>query len=216
MLSVLSSQKELSIFVKITRSMNGEALLKQVAFIKEIDKLKYIQRKTKLFNSNRPENDAEHSWHLAMMAIILANQANEKVDILKVVKMVLIHDIVEIDAGDTFLYDTTKNHDNTEEELKAARRIFGLLPEAQAQELIAIWLEFEEGKTAEAKFAKSMDRFEPLLQNYSNQGGTWKEFNVPYEKVYAKKKTIQNGSETIWQYAEELLNDSVEKGFLEK
>lgn len=216
MLSVLSSQKELSIFVKITRSMNGEALLKQVAFIKEIDKLKYIQRKTKLFNSNRPENDAEHSWHLAMMAIILANQANEKVDILKVVKMVLIHDIVEIDAGDTFLYDTAKNHDNTEEELKAARRIFGLLPEAQAQELIAIWLEFEEGKTAEAKFAKSMDRFEPLLQNYSNQGGTWKEFNVPYEKVYAKKKTIQNGSETIWQYAEELLNDSVEKGFLEK
>lgn len=216
MLSVLSSQKELSIFVKITRSMNGEALLKQVAFIKEIDKLKYIQRKTKLFNSNRPENDAEHSWHLAMMAIILANQANEKVDILKVVKMVLIHDIVEIDAGDTFLYDTAKNHDNTEEELKAARRIFGLLPEAQAQELIAIWLEFEEGKTAEAKFAKSMDRFEPLLQNYSNQGGTWKEFNVPYEKVYAKKKAIQNGSETIWQYAEALLNDSVEKGFLEK
>lgn len=216
MLSVLSSQKELSIFVKITRSMNGEALLKQVAFIKEIDKLKYIQRKTKLFNSNRPENDAEHSWHLAMMAIILANQANEKVDILKVVKMVLIHDIVEIDAGDTFLYDTAKNHDNTEEELKAARRIFGLLPEEQAQELIAIWLEFEEGKTAEAKFAKSMDRFEPLLQNYSNQGGTWKEFNVPYEKVYAKKKAIQNGSETIWQYAEALLNDSVEKGFLEK
>ncbi len=196
--------------------MQIENLMKQVAFIKEIDKLKYILRKTKLFNSDRPENDAEHSWHLAMMTVILAEHANEKIDVLKVLKMVLIHDIVEIDAGDTFIYDTTKNHTNTEEELEAAKRIFGMLPEAQAAELIAIWVEFEEGNTAEAKFARSMDRFEPLLQNTSNNGGTWAEFDVPFQKVYDKKSTIKNGSATIWQYAEKLLTESVEKGILKK
>lgn len=196
--------------------MQNESLLKQVAFIKEIDKLKYIQRKTKLFNSNRPENDAEHSWHLAMMTLVLAQHSNTPVDILKVLKMLLIHDIVEIDAGDTFLYDTQKNHVNTDEELVAAKRIFGLLPTAQAEEFIAIWQEFEDGQTDEAKFAKSMDRFEPLLQNVSNEGGTWKEFNVPYQKVYDKKKAIKEGSSSIWEYAEKLIDDSVEKGFLKK
>lgn len=196
--------------------MQPDNLLKQVSFIKEIDKLKYIQRKTKLFNSDRHENDAEHSWHLAMMTIILAEHSDKPIDVLKVLKMVLIHDIVEIDAGDTFIYDTQKNHTNTEEELIAAKRIFGLLPAEQAEEFIAIWTEFEEGITDEAKFAKTMDRFEPLLQNTSNNGGTWAEFNVPYEKVYEKKKTIKNGSATIWNYAENLINESVEKGILKK
>ncbi|MES2514393.1 MAG: HD domain-containing protein [Bacteroidota bacterium] len=196
--------------------MHPDNLLKQVAFIKEIDKLKYIQRKTKLFNSNRHENDAEHSWHLAMMALVLAQHSDKPIDVLKVLKMVLIHDLVEIDAGDTFIYDTLKNHTNTDEELIAANRIFGLLPIEQAEEFISIWKEFEDGLTHEAKFAKSMDRFEPLLQNTSNNGGTWVEFNVPYEKVYAKKKAIQNGSTTIWNYAEALINESVEKGILIK
>lgn len=196
--------------------MQTDHLLKQVAFIKEIDKLKYILRKTRLFNSDRPENDAEHSWHLAMMTIILAEHADKPIDILKVLKMVLIHDIVEIDAGDTFIYDATKNHTNTDEELMAAKRIFGLLPTAQAEEFIAIWQEFEDGVTDEAKFARSMDRFEPLLQNTSNDGGTWKEFDVPYQKVYDKKKGIKEGSTAIWEYAEQLLNESVEKGMLKK
>jgi putative hydrolase of HD superfamily len=196
--------------------MQTDTLLQQINFIKEIDKLKYIQRKTKLFNSDRNENDAEHSWHLAMMALVLAEHSNKSIDILKVIKMVLIHDIVEIDAGDTFLYDTTKNHTNTEQELIAAQRIFGLLPETQANELISVWQEFEDGITDEAKFAKSMDRLEPLLQNTSNEGGTWKEFNVPYQKVYEKKKAINDGSATIWAYAEGLINESVEKGFLNK
>lgn len=191
-------------------------LIQQVNFIKEIDKLKYIQRRTKLFNSDRHENDAEHSWHLAMMTIVLAEHANEPIDVLKVLKMVLIHDIVEIDAGDIFIYDTVKSHNNTEEELIAAKRIFGLLPAEQAQEFIAIWTEFEEGITNEAKFAKSMDRFEPLLQNTSNNGGTWVEFGVGYEQVYGKKKAIGNGSESIWNYAERLLDESVEKGVLKK
>jgi len=191
-------------------------LLKQIDFIREIDKLKYIQRRTRLFNSDRHENDAEHSWHLAMMAIILAGHSNTAIDILKVVKMVLIHDIVEIDAGDTFIYDTQKNHTNTEEELVAAKRIFGLLPADQAAELIEIWQEFEEGQTAEAKFAKSMDRLEPLLQNTSNNGGTWAEYNVDYQKVYDKKKVIKEGSSSIWHFAENLLIESVEKGILVK
>jgi len=191
-------------------------LLSQVNFIKEIDKLKYIQRKTRLFNSNRHENDAEHSWHLAMMAIVLAGHSNKDVDLLKVLKMVLIHDIVEIDAGDTFIYDTAKSHTNTEEELVAAKRIFGLLPAKQAEEFIAVWIEFEEGFTEEAKFARTMDRFEPLLQNVSNNGGTWAEYNVGYQQVYDKKIAIKDGSEAIWDYAENLLEESVDKGILKK
>lgn len=196
--------------------MQTNVLLQQIAFIKEIDKLKYILRRTKLFNSDRHENDVEHSWHLAMMTLILAEHSDQPVDILKVLKMVLIHDIVEIDAGDTFIYDTIKKHTNTDEELLAAKRIFGLLPEKQAKEFIAIWEEFEEGITNEARFAKTMDRLEPLLQNASNNGGTWTEFNVPYEKVYAKKKAIKEGSAAIWEYAEKLINENVEKGILKK
>ncbi|MES2864890.1 MAG: HD domain-containing protein [Bacteroidota bacterium] len=196
--------------------MQTDNLEQQVAFIKEIDKIKYIQRKTKLFNSDRHENDAEHSWHLAMMTIVLAQHSNQPIDVLKVLKMVLIHDIVEIDAGDTFIYDTNKNHTNTEQELIAAERIFGLLPKEQAEEFITIWKEFEDGLTEEAKFAKAMDRFEPLLQNTSNNGGTWAEFNVPYQKVFDKKKAIKEGSSTIWNYAEDLINESVNKGILKK
>lgn len=178
------------------------SLLQQIQFIKEIDKLKYIQRKTKLFDSDRCENDAEHSWHLAIMTLVLAEHSNTEIDILKVLKMVLIHDIVEIDSGDVFIFDTSKEHKNTKEELKAAKRIFGILPENQAQELINLWLEFEEGITNEAQFAKAMDRFEPILQNTSNKGGTWREFMVPKAKVIDKTKSISKGSETIWDYSQ--------------
>ncbi len=196
--------------------MQTDNLLKQIEFIKEIDKIKYIQRRTSLFNSNRRENDAEHSWHLAMMALVMAEHANEPIDILKVIKMVLIHDIVEIDSGDIFIYDTEKNHDNTEEELKAANRIFGILPKEQAEELIALWTEFEMGETNEAKFAKSIDRLEPLMQNASNNGGTWQEFDVPYSMVIEKKQGIQDGSRTLWGYAKDLIDDSASKGILRK
>ena len=182
--------------------MHSDKLAKQIDFIKEIDKVKYIQRKTKLFNSDRNENDAEHSWHLALMALVLAEHSKEQIDILKVIKMVLIHDIVEIDAGDTFIYDSQKNHSNTDEERLAAQRIFGLLPQEQRDELIAIWEEFEAGESSEAKFARSMDRLEPLLQNTSNKGGTWNEFGVNYDKVYEKKQIIKEGSDTLWNFAE--------------
>ena len=196
--------------------MASENLTKQIEFIREIDKIKYIRRRTKLFGSDRNENDAEHSWHLAVMAMVLSGYSNAEIDLLKVIKMVLIHDIVEIDAGDTFIYDQNKNHENTEEETRAAQRIFSILPEKQAKEFIEIWTEFEEGVSNEAKFAKSMDRLEPLLQNTSNNGGTWKEFGVKYQTVYDKKKVIKDGSAELWDYAEKLIEDSVEKGILEK
>ena len=191
-------------------------LLKQIQFIKAIDKIKYIQRRTCLLNSDRPENDAEHSWHLALMAIALSEHANKPVDILKVIKMVLIHDIVEIDSGDVFVYDKSKSHKNTEEEFAAAKRIFGLLPENQAKELIDLWKEFEDGETDDAKFAKSLDKLEPLLQNFSNNGGTWDKYNVTYNEVYTQKKSINKGSDTLWEYAENLLNESIDKGILKK
>ena len=196
--------------------MDFEQLQKQVDFIHEIDKVKYIQRKTRLFNSDRTENDAEHSWHLAVMALVLAGHSNEAIDLLKVIKMLLIHDLVEIDAGDVFLYDTATSHTNTAAELAAAKRIFGLLPQNQAEELILIWEEFEAGETAESKFARAMDRFEPLLQNRSNKGGTWKEFNVPYDKVIEKKTVIKKGSDFLWNYAKKLIDNSVEEGILKK
>ena len=194
----------------------NERLQQQIAFIHEIDKIKYIQRRTRLFGSDRCENDAEHSWHLAMMTIVLAEHSNTKINILKVLKMVLIHDIVEIDAGDIFLYDKHVPHSNTEAERRAAERIFGLLPKDQAEELKALWEEFEACQTEEAKFAKSMDRFEPLLQNVSNDGGSWKEYNVDYSNVYKTQVVIKDGSETIWQAAEPMLEDTVAKGFLKK
>ncbi len=196
--------------------MKTDKLLQQINFIKEIDKIKYIERKTKLFNSDRRENDAEHSWHLAMMTIVLAEHSDVPIDVLKVLKMVLIHDIVEIDAGDTFMYDTEKDHTNTDEERTAANRIFGMLPKEQADELISIWEEFENGETHEAKFARSMDRFEPLLQNASNNGGTWTEFGVNYDKVFEKKKDIKEGSSLLWSFAKNLINESVDKGILKK
>ncbi|MGY4539510.1 putative hydrolase of HD superfamily [Mucilaginibacter sp. UYNi724] len=194
--------------------MDSKNILKQIAFIHEIDKVKYILRKTKLFNSDRNENDAEHSWHLAIMSIILAEYANEPVDILKVVKMLLVHDVVEVDAGDVFLYDTAISHSNTAEERKAATRIFGLLPTDQANDLISIWEEFEVGATMEAKFARAMDRLEPLLQNVSNAGGTWKEFDVRYNSVIDKKAVIALGSEHLWEFAKGLIDASVESGIL--
>ncbi|MBC9798505.1 HD domain-containing protein [Sinomicrobium weinanense] len=194
--------------------MPSNRLAAQIAFIHEIDKLKYIRRKTRLFNSDRNENDAEHSWHLAVMAIVLAEHADEDIDLLKVLKMVLIHDIVEIDAGDTFLFDTVKGHDNTEEELEAAKRIFGVLPEDQAEELIKIWQEFEARNSPEAKFARTLDRFEPVLQNISNKGGTWAEFDISYPKVMEKVKVIKNGSARIWDYSEARIRESVDQGIL--
>jgi len=196
--------------------MTDDRMMKQIAFIFEIDKLKYIQRKTRLFNSSRSENDAEHSWHLALMAMVLAEHSNQPLDILKVIKMVLIHDIVEIDAGDVFLYDTQKNHDNREEERQAAKRIFGLLPEDQCNEMLALWEEFESNETAEAKFAHAMDRFEPFLQNVSNNGGTWMEYNIEYSRVYKTQVLIRDGSDAVWNMAKPMLEETFKSRFFRR
>lgn len=180
---------------------------KQLEFLREIDKVKSIYRKSKTYTGEKYENDAEHSWHICMMAMVLAQYSNEPIDVIKVIKMLLIHDIVEIDAGDTFLYADHRD-EVFEKEKQAAERIFGLLPENQKKELFALWLEFEEKKTAEAKFAGSIDRFQPMYANYLNQGSTWKENGVQYEQVVAKNKVIAEGSEVLWDYAQGVLNQA--------
>lgn len=191
-------------------------LYKQLEFIHEIDKIKFILRRTRLFNSDRRENDAEHSWHLALMAMVLEEHANEPVNILRVIKMVLIHDIVEIDAGDVFFYDKTQNHDNRPEEYQAAQRIFGLLPADQAEELIGLWEEFEEQKSFDAKFGRVLDRLEPLLQNASNKGGTWKEHDVRFNEVLASKLVMKEAASPLWEYVNQLLEECVEQGILKR
>lgn len=185
-------------------------LIQQFEFIKEIDKVKSIYRKSKTFSGEKYENDAGHSWHICMMALVLAPHSNEPIDVFKVIKMLLIHDIVEIDVGDTFLY---ANHRDEvfEKEKQAAERIFGLLPETQKEEFFALWLEFEEKKTAEAKFAGSLDRLQPMLANFLNDGITWKENDVKYEQVYEKNKVIDEGSHALWDYAENILMQAKNK-----
>lgn len=191
-------------------------LEEQIKFLIEIDKLKTIYRKTNLIHDSRLENDAEHSWHLAMMALILHTKSNSEVDLLKVIKMLLIHDIVEIDAGDTFAYDAVGYADKEERELKAAQRLFGILPAEQAQELMELWREFEEKETAEAKFASSLDRLQPLIHNYSNQGHSWQKYNITSEQVIKRNQEIALGSEELWDYAKSIIDKSVEQGYLSK
>ena len=189
-------------------------LTQQLEFVREIDKLKGVLRRSFLLDGSRAENSAEHSWHLALMALTLAEHANEAIDVGHVVKMVLIHDIVEIDAGDTFLYDQTGNASKAEREQQAAARIFGLLPAAQRDELIALWQEFEGRETADSHFANALDRFIPLLHNYDNQGKAWRENNVTRDRVIQMAGHMDKGSSTLWNYALNLIDDAVEKGYL--
>lgn len=194
----------------------NDKLEKQLQFIIEIDKLKNILRRTKLIHADRYENDAEHSWHLAMMAIILQDHANEPVDLAKVLKMVLIHDIVEIDAGDTFAYDTKGHEDKAEREMQAAERLFGMLPAEQREELMALWQEFEKQESAEARFASSLDRLQPLIHNYMNQGYTWRKFGIHSEQVRTRNQEIAGGSEALWNVALDIIHKSEEAGYLPK
>ena len=194
----------------------NKKLRKQIEFIEEIDKLKSIIRRTRLLDNSRYENDAEHSWHLAMMAIVLSEHANDKnIDLLKVIKMLLIHDIPEIDAGDTFLYDKDGRMDSVENEKKGAERIFGILPSDMAEKFIGLWEEFEKKKTPEAKFAGTLDRLEPLLQNYNTGGHTWKKHGIVRSQVEKINMTIEHGSQTLWDLAQSLIGKSVEKEYLE-
>jgi putative hydrolase of HD superfamily len=188
---------------------------KQLEFIVEIDKVKSIIRKSRTFHNKKYENDAEHGWQISMMALILAEYSNEEIDICKVIKMTLIHDLVEIDAGDTFLYAANRT-DATKDERECAKRIFGILPEDQFEEILALWEEFEAKETPEARFAGVMDRLEPLLQNYYDNGHTWKKHNISAEKVLQLNRQMEKGSNTIWNYAKSIIEESIEKGFIEK
>lgn len=194
-----------------------ERFSKQIDFITEIDSLKHILRNTILLDSSRRENDVEHSWHMALAAMTLMEYSNFKsLDINKVVKMALIHDIVEIDAGDVFAYSNTSREEVKEKEKKAANRIFGLLPFEQSEEFRKIWDEYEEGLTAEAKFTQALDSFMPILHNYKTKGLQWQKLGVTAERVLERNKRIEKGSELLWDYIENIVKDAVEKGYLKE
>lgn len=192
-----------------------DRLTAQIAFILEIDKLKTILRQNvPITEPHRRENDAEHSWHLAMMALTLAEHADEPVDVARVMKMLLIHDIVEIDAGDTFIYDDAAHDDKDEREQAAATRLFGLLPEDQGRELRLLWEEFEARETADARFAGALDRLQPVLLNVATQGRKWRENGVTADKVLARNSRIGDASTPLWDYARTLIEGAVRDGYL--
>ncbi|VVC75858.1 5'-deoxynucleotidase YfbR [Aquicella siphonis] len=187
----------------------------QIQFILELDKLKHVMRRSMLLDQSRTENDAEHSWHLCMLAIVFAELAGPDVNIARVIRMLLIHDIVEIDAGDTFIYEESPHaaNQNMRENL-AAQRIFGLLPDDLRDELWNLWREFEEKNTPDAKFAASLDRIQPLFLNYFNQGGTWARYGVSSAQVKDKQRFIADASQPLWEMVETLIADAVERGML--
>ena len=191
-----------------------ERLKKQFDFIKEIDKEKFIQRQTLLTGGERKENDAEHAWHMALMTVLLSEYSNEKIDVLKTVTMLLLHDIVEIDAGDTYCYDEKGYESKTEREVNAAERIFGLLPDDQQKEFRKLWDEFEECKTTESKFANALDRVQPVLLNNAKGGISWSEHNIKHSQAIERNGRIENGSEELWKHIKSILDDCLEKGIL--
>lgn len=193
-----------------------ERLKKQLDFILEIDKEKNILRQTHLSGHGRRENDSEHAWHMAIMAYLLRDYSNEPVDIAKVMLMCLIHDIVEIDAGDTYAYDAEGLKTQKAREDAAKERIFSLLPEDQKEELIALFDEFEDFSTAESKFAHVMDNLQPLLLNNSNGGGDWREHGVSAEQVYGRQRKTALGSEKLYEVTEYIIQEHIEKGNLKK
>lgn len=191
-------------------------LQQQLNFLYEIDKLKTVFRRSNLIcDTSRFENSAEHSWHLAFYVLVLAEYANEKIDPLRVLKMVLLHDLVEIDAGDTFCYDLSANIGKQEREILAAKRLFGLLPAEQGAELMQLWQEFEAGETADAKFAVSVDRLQPLLHNYTTGGGSWKRHAIKRNQVDARMQPIAEGSTALFDLMKSILDDAVAQAILE-
>jgi len=196
--------------------MTENRLTRQVDFLVEIDKLKTVLRRAYIADASRRENSAEHSWHIAMMAMILAEYCHQDVDLFSVIKMLLIHDIVEIDAGDTGIYDHVAALDKNERETLAAERVFSLLPPDQAKELRKIWDEFEQGASSEARFARAMDRLIPLIHNYYTQGKRWKEDGITHAQVLTANQTIREGSQELWEFAFSLIDESVSRGYLLK
>ena len=191
-----------------------ERLKKQLDFALEIDKEKNILRQPHLSGHGRNENDAEHAWHMAIMAYLLREYSNEPVDITRVMLMCLIHDVVEIDAGDTYAYDEEGKKTQKAREEAAKERIYSLLPEDQKEELAAIFDEFEESKTPESKFAHAMDNLQPLMLNNSNDGGDWREHGVSAKQVYGRQSRTKEGSEKLYEVTDQIIKKHREKGNL--
>lgn len=187
-------------------------LEQQVNFIVEIDKVKNIFRQTYLADTNRKENDAEHSWHLAISAFLLKEHVKEEVDLLKTILMVLIHDLVEIDAGDTYAYDDVGAQTKREREEKGAERIFGMLPEDQGEYFWELWEEFEAYESADAKFAHLLDNFQPLLLNDASNGKSWEEHGVKKSQIYKRNAKIEETSAPVWEYMKMLVQKHIELG----
>lgn len=189
-------------------------LERQMAFLLEVDRLKGVLRQTRVLAGERRENSAEHSWHLALCAMALAEHAPPGTDPVRAVAMTLIHDIVEIDAGDAFAYDTAANVGKEDREKAAAARIFGLLPAEQAAELTAVWEEFEAGDTPTARFAVAMDRLQPVMLNFASEGGSWKQHAVTYEQVMIRMAPIERGAPAVWPWLLRLLDEAIGRGYL--
>lgn len=191
-----------------------ERLKQQMDFLLEVDKLKFINRQTYLSDGTRRENDAEHSWHLALMAVLLFEHADEEVDLLKVITMVLIHDLVEIDAGDTYAYDEAGKQTQRIREEKAADRIFAMLPKDQGEKFRALWEEFDAYETPEAKFAHVCDNVQPLMLNHATGGKSWRERGIRRSQVEKRNSRVGESSRTMKAYVEGILDKNVEKGNL--
>lgn len=193
---------------------DAERLARQLRFVTEIDRLKSVLRQTLLLDASRRENSAEHSWHLALMALVLREYAPTGTDLIRVLKMLLLHDVIEIEAGDTFCYDAEANLDKAARERAAAARTFGLLPDDLNLELRALWEEFEAGETPEARFANALDRLQPLLHNFHTQGGTWRAHNITRPQVLARMAPIEDGAPTLWPFVLGLIDEAYEAGYI--
>ncbi|MFI5143734.1 MAG: HD family hydrolase [Thermoanaerobaculales bacterium] len=194
--------------------MTNARLEQQVRFLLEIDRLKHVLRQSYLVRSSRRENSAEHSWHVAVMALVLAEHATEPVDLARVVKMLLVHDIVEVDAGDTYVYDEAAVASREEREHRAAGRLFGLLPSDQGGELAALWEEFEAKDTPEARFATAVDRLMPVLHNLETDGRSWREHGISADRVLARNRAMAEGAPVLWEYARARIEEAVARGQL--
>ena len=199
------------------RPFDSKRFKSQIEFILEIDKLKNVLRRTTLLDRSRQENSAEHSWHIALILLVLSEYADEdNLDLLQVIKLLLAHDLVEIDAGDTYCYDEIGGRNQKRRETKAADRIFSILPPDQTHAFRALWDEYEDKDTAESKFANALDRLQPFLHNYFTRGHTWQKHGIQKSQVIARMQPVDDGSHLLWDYVSGLIDDAVEKGFLKK
>ena len=194
--------------------IKNEKIKKQIEFVLVIDEMKNVLRRNLVVDGSRRENDAEHSWHLAMLAMILEEYSSEKVDIERVLKITLVHDVVEVYAGDTFAYDAKGNEDKLDREIEAANRLFGMLDPVQGAEIRALWDEFEAKETAESRYANAVDRLQPLLLNYMTNGHTWKLGDVHATQIYKRMDIIRTATPELWHIVEGIINTSIQAGIL--